>query len=155
MARGDLTVVMDSKSMIKLQLQLSRLTELEKQETVAKGVRQATAIIKKQGQENLSQTYIKIKQDGSGFSKHTFINRADKKKLKGYSGFIRRKGYHGQLAHLLDRGTVDRYTKKGAYRGKMRYTGFWTKAVETKGDEAMKVMAESIQKTIKMILNRN
>ena len=55
MARGDLTVVMDSKSMIKLQLQLSRLTELEKQETVAKGVRQATAIIKKQGQENLSQ----------------------------------------------------------------------------------------------------
>ena len=37
----------------------------------------------------------------------------------------------------------------------MRYTGFWTKAVETKGDEAMKVMAESIQKTIKMILNRN
>ena len=154
MARGDLTVTMDTRSMLRLEAQLARLTELEKQETVAKGVRQATAIIKKQGQENLSQTYVKIKEDGSGFNKHTFVNRADKKKLKGYSGFIRRKGYHGQLAHLIDRGTADRYTKKRAYRGRMRYTGFWTKAVESKGNEALMTMAESIQKTIKRLLNR-
>lgn len=151
MASGDLTVVMDSKSMIKLQLQLSRLTELEKQETVARGVREATAIIKKEGKKNLSNTYI---QEKSGKFKKSFSNRVDKKKLKGYSGFIRRKGYHGQLAHLLDRGTADRYTKKGAYRGKMRYTGFWTKAVESKGNEALMTMAESIQKTIKRLLNR-
>lgn len=151
MARGDLTVVMDSKSMIKLQLQLSRLTELEKQETVARGMREATAIIKKEGKRNLSNTYI---QEKSGKFKKSFSNRVDKKKLKGYSGFIRRKGYHGQLAHLLDRGTADRYTKKGAYRGKMRYTGFWTKAVESKGNEALRTMAESIQKTINRLLNR-
>lgn len=154
MARGDLTVTMDTRSMLRLEAQLARLTEFEKQETVARGVREATAIIKKQGQENLSQTYVKIKEDGSGFNKHTFVNRADKKKLKGYSGFIRRKGYHGQLAHLIDRGTADRYTKKRAYRGKMRYTGFWTKAVESKGNEALMTMAESIQKTIKRLLNR-
>lgn len=151
MARGDLTVVMDSKSMIKLQLQLSRLTEFEKQETVARGVREATAIIKKEGKKNLSNTYI---QEKSGKFKKSFSNRVDKKKLKGYSGFIRRKGYHGQLAHLLDRGTADRYTKKRAYRGRMRYTGFWTKAVESKGNEALMTMAESIQKTIKRLLNR-
>lgn len=154
MARGDLTVTMDTRSMLRLEAQLLRLTEFEKQETVARGVREATAIIKKQGQENLSQTYIKIKEDGSGFNKHTFVNRVDKKKLKGYSGFIRRKGYHGQLAHLIDRGTADRYTKKRAYRGRMRYTGFWTKAVESKGNEALMTMAESIQKTIKRLLNR-
>ena len=154
MARGDLTVTMDTRSMLRLEAQLARLTEFEKQETVARGVREATAIIKKQGQENLSQTYVKIKEDGSGFNKHTFVNRADKKKLKGYSGFIRRKGYHGQLAHLIDRGTADRYTKKRAYRGRMRYTGFWTKAVESKGNEALMTMAESIQKTIKRLLNR-
>lgn len=151
MARGDLTVTMDTRSMLRLEAQLARLTEFEKQETVARGVREATAIIKKEGKKNLSNTYIKEK---SGKFKKSFSNRVDKKKLKGYSGFIRRKGYHGQLAHLLDRGTADRYTKKGAYRGKMRYTGFWTKAVESKGNEALMTMAESIQKTIKRLLNR-
>lgn len=151
MARGDLTVTMDTRSMLRLEAQLARLTEFEKQETVARGMREATAIIKKEGKRNLSNTYI---QEKSGKFKKSFSNRVDKKKLKGYSGFIRRKGYHGQLAHLLDRGTADRYTKKGAYRGKMRYTGFWTKAVESKGNEALRTMAESIQKTINRLLNR-
>jgi len=38
------------------------------------------------------------------------------------------RGYH---AHLLDQGTDTRYTKKGAFRGRIKGSGFFTKAVES------------------------
>lgn len=153
MARGDLTVTMDTRSMLRLEAQLARLTEFEKQEVVARGVREATAIIKKEGQKNLTN-------EKTGLLKKSFTTRVDKKKLKGYAGFIRRKGYHGAIAHLIDRGHKIYFKdplgkrRKKPIKNRTDGTFFWTKAVESKGNEAMRIMAESIQKTIKRLLNR-
>lgn len=150
---ANFSVTMDTRSMLILEAQLARLAEFEKQEVVARGVRKATAIVKEEGQKNLTN-------EKTGILKKSFTTSVDKKKLKGYAGFIRRKGYHGAIAHLIDRGHKICFKdplgkrRKKPIKNRTEGTFFWTNAVESKRNEAMRTMAEFIQNTIKRLLNR-
>lgn len=57
----------------------------------------------------------------------------------------------GSTAHWIDRGTNDRYTRKGAYRGRIRPTYFWTTVRENDTATAMDMIADSIADAIAKI----
>lgn len=69
--------------------------------------------------------------------------------LAVYAGFERSYKFEalkgvGNHAHLVDRGTKDRYTKKGYFRGKMPASYFWTDTRNEGGGEAMRSIEKGI-----------
>ena len=87
-----------------------------------------------------------------GNLKNSFKRVYKKSQGKVYAGFSRPSG---AAAHLVDRGTVKRWTKKGYYRGYIsktkgmnRGSSFWTDAVEDKGPEGLEKLYNSIRETI-------
>lgn len=102
----------------------------------------------------------------TGNLKRSFAIKIVKKKGYGLSGFRRsapKKGIKGgNHAHLVDRGTAERYTiKTHSYRGSVSrgrpYTGslFWTDAVESQGPQAVNRLVEAVYKSLQEITERN
>lgn len=58
----------------------------------------------------------------------------------------------GHHAHLVDRGTKDRYTKKGAYRGRATGSYFWTNTRNANQPEvAEKILNEYKNEIVKVL----
>lgn len=158
MAKGDFTFEMDEKTYVKVMGVLNMLSEVDRNAEISSALKSGLKIIKNQGKANLTTR----NKEKTGNLKKAF-SVSVRKKVVGYTGFKRsnkRKGIKGgNHAHLVDRGTKDRYTKKGYYRGsvsrKMPNTGslFWTDAAATKGREAMLKLLSSLNKTVKKIIN--
>ena len=83
-----------------------------------------------------------------------------KKKNRGVlAGFKGGKG-GGNHSWLIDKGTKDRYTKKGYFRGRVhRKTGignkFWTDTRNSESNNAMRIVLVKLQVTVNNIRNRN
>lgn len=83
-----------------------------------------------------------------------------KKKNRGVlAGFKGGKG-GGNHSWLIDKGTKDRYTRKGYFRGRVhRKTGignkFWTDTRKSESNNAMRIVLVKLQETINNIRNRN
>lgn len=83
-----------------------------------------------------------------------------KKKNRGVlAGFKGGKG-GGNHSWLIDKGTKDRYTKKGYFRGRVhRKTGignkFWTDTRKSESNNAMRIVLVKLQETVNNIRNRN
>lgn len=83
-----------------------------------------------------------------------------KKKNRGVlAGFKGGKG-GGNHSWLIDKGTKDRYTKKGYFRGRVhRKTGignkFWTDTRNSESNNAMRIVLVKLQETVNNIRNRN
>lgn len=93
---------------------------------------------------------------GGGLAK-SFSTFYKKKRTSAYAGFKRSTG--GGIAHMVDRGTAERYTSRMFYRGSVSKgspnTGsrFWTNAVQKNGDRAINELMDSVNKSINTILN--
>ena len=157
MAQGEFTITLDEADYRHVMTQLEKLSELEKQAVVQRGLQEGVNIIVKEGRKNLKN---RLSTDPVNVAKRkgnlikSIGTKTVKKKMKGYGGF-RRPG--GNAAHLVDRGTEKRWTKKGAYRGSVSKgspnTGnrFWTDAFQAKKDEAAMELMESIRISIQKL----
>ena len=154
---GEMTITLDEGDYARIQEKLSKLSQLEKDAAVQKGLREGVNVIVKKGRTNLknrlSNNPVNARKRTGKLIRSMGISTI-KKKMKGYGGFRRPEG---AVAHLVDRGTQKRWTKKGAYRGsvskKAPYTGnrFWTDAFNEKKNEAMHELMEIIEKSIKKL----
>ena len=90
----------------------------------------------------------------------SFKTSSSKKKVVAYAGFSRSGIHKGNHAHLVDRGTVKRWTKKGYYRGSVsknqpqKGTNFWTDSVMAQGPKAMENLKDTIYNELAKITNR-
>lgn len=125
---------------------MNKLSQIEKDGIIAKGIREGLNEILKQGKNNLAS------RNGvhTGNLKKSFKITLNRKDAKGYSGFKRPEG---SIAHIVDRGTVVRTTKLGYNRGKIIGSKFWTDAVEDKSGTALQELKESIEQSISRIVN--
>lgn len=146
---SDFTATVDQRDYIKIMNALSKMSKLERDAAIQKGIQEGLEVIVKQGKANLAASGTKVR---TGNLKGSFKKITKKSQLKGYAGFSRPKG---SAAHLIDRGTKVRQTKNGANRGKVTGNYFWTKAVQESKDKAQQELMDSIKKTIENIINRN
>ncbi len=154
---GELTITLNEADYAYVQSQLTKLTKLEQNAVVQKGLQEGLNIIAKEGRKTLKNTlskdpwnthmreYMARKRGGSLLN--SIGTKTIKKKLKGYSGFKK----YGKHAHLVDSGTVNRWTTKGAFRGKVAGSRFWRTAFANKKEKAVQELMESIRKSIQKI----
>ena len=146
---SDFTARVDPKDYIKIMNALSSMSKMEREAIIQKAIQEGLDIVVKQGKANLAASGTKVR---TGNLKGSFKKITKKTQLKGYAGFSRPKG---SAAHLIDRGTKERQTKKGANRGKVTGNYFWTRAVESTKDRAMQELMDSVRKTLDNIIKRN
>lgn len=155
MAKGDLTIVLDERQYRDLMSRLEGLANVDKRKAIAGALKNGMQVIMNKGKANLRMTDLHTGKRGN--LKSSFAIKLDRKKSISYAGFKRPKG---AAAHLVDRGTTRRYTKKGAYRGTVQkkgaYTGslFWTNAVASEGYKAAVTLVDTIYDEVQKIMSR-
>lgn len=108
-------------------------------------------VIVSQGKSNLAAKHNVV----SGNLSSSWTIRTYVKKVMARGGF-NKKGHH---AHLIDRGTKDRYTKRGYYRGSISKGNpnqgslFYTSAVQMRKDEALRELERAVYEEINKIVN--
>lgn len=152
-----LSIYFDQKSLATVYAQLSQLSEIERDAVVQKGLSDGAGIIRRETNKNMHKLVKKRK--GNLYSSLTKkkVGKLKKGDVRYQIGFKRPQG---AAAHLIDKGTKERYTsgKNGKpimKRGKVTPRLFHTMSVERKGDEALNRVAESIKISIDRIMNRN
>lgn len=153
MAKGALTLTLNEAEYKILKQKLKALSEIDRTAAVQKGLREGIKPILVQGKSNLaSKNRVR-----TGKLAHSFGTALKKKYSAIKAGFKRPAG---AASHLVDRGTVKRWTKKGAYRGSVSKGNpqhgslFWTSAVESRGQEALNILADAINREIIRLVNR-
>lgn len=154
---GSFTFRLDPVSYSDVQNKLRQLTLIEQEAALKKGLSEAAGILESAGRRNLKKSSrihsprLKGKKKQGKPLINSFSRKVNVKQSAGYAGFKRP---DGAAAHLLDRGTKDRYTKKGFYRGRITKDLFYTDAVQANGDKALQTLCDSIELSINRILNR-
>ena len=167
MAEGGLTITIDQHDWQKMQTALDALENIEQQAAIQRGLQEGLRIISNQGKTNLKNRLSteawnitmrnRMASKRGGGLQNAFSTQIKKKKGKGYAGFTN-KGHH---AHLVDRGTAKRWTKKGAYRGSVSKGNanqgnmFWTDAFRTEKDKAGQALMDTVYTCINQIIERN
>ena len=136
----------------KLLQQLALLRTVVNSKEIIKAERKAAIMLKNKGYEKLIATLIGGKSEHLAHS-FTYKLRNGSKSLSGIRVGFSRPG--GNVAHLVDRGTVERYTKSGAYRGKIKGSHFWTDTRDQYGPQAMEMMMNAIEDAINKINSRS
>lgn len=152
MPRGELSLYFDPKSLAAVYAKLNQLSEIERDAVINKGLSDGAGIIRRETNKNM---HNKVKRrKGNLYSSLSKLKRRNAKKW-GPAYYVGFKRPQGAAAHLIDKGTNERWTKKGYYRGKVTPRLFHTQSVERKGEEALRRVEESIRISIDRIMNRN
>lgn len=154
---GELTLTLSGEDYNDLQKKLSKLSALEQDAVVKKGLQEGVKVIAVEGRLMLKKTMStepsrvfmrkRMAEKRGGSLEKSIGTRVVNKKGKAYAGF----GKHGRHAHLVDTGTVQRFTKKGYNRGKVVGSRFWRTSFEAKRKLAMQELMDSIITSIKKI----
>lgn len=150
---GNFSLELKQEDMAKLKSIIKHFGEIDGNKAVMASLSKGMGIIVKKGKSNLHN----VKK---GNLKKSLRRKQVKKWSSVYGGFRRGKG-GGNHAHLIDRGTDKRYTKKNKYRGsvfkKGTYTGnrFWTKAVMSEAPKAMEKTMSVIGNELGKIIAKN
>jgi len=122
---------MEIKGIDKIYGFVDDLRKIDQDKAIKAGLRRGANVFKRIGRSNLA----KRNNEHTGNLMGSFIAKVSRKGLTGYSGFNRSGKVaemtgisQGNHAHLVDRGTKPRYTKKGYYRGIMPASYFHTDA---------------------------
>ena len=137
---------------------LEELADVDKKPVLRKAYKSGGQILITAGKTS----FLSKNKKKTGNLYKSFTSKMKKKNGGILIGFRRGKGL-GNHAHLIDRGTVDRYTKRGYYRGKIEDTTggktgktfFWTEVVQAKGEEAMERIMDAVFDAVEEIKNRN
>jgi hypothetical protein len=128
---------------------IENLNSFQKDKAVQTGLKFAGALFIRKGRANLKER-MKNRSGVTGNLLRSFRNKLKRQKLGVLAGF-NSKGSH---AHLVDRGTQERTTKKGYNRGKVEGNRFWTDSIESNKNEAIENIFTGIERAITRILNR-
>lgn len=150
---GNFSLELDERDMAKLKAIVRQFGEVDGNKAVMASLSKGMEVIVRKGKSNLQNKK-------TGNLKKSLRRKQVKKWSSVYGGFRRGKG-GGNHAHLIDRGTDKRYTKKNKYRGsvfkKGTYTGnrFWTKAVMSEAPKAMEKTMSVIGNELGKIIAKN
>lgn len=152
-----LSIYFDPKSLATVYAQLNQLSEIQRDAVVQKGLSDGAGIIRRETNKNMHRL-VKKRQGYlySSLSKKK-VGKASKGDVRYQIGFRRTAG---AAAHLIDKGTNERWTKgkngkEKMKRGRVTPRLFHTMSVESKGEAALNRVAESIKISIDRIMNRN
>lgn len=128
---------------------LTRLQDLIDSKEVMTAERKAAKLLMDRGYERLLATLI----GNSDYliNSFTFAYRYKRRSMAGIRVGFKRPG--GNVAHLVDLGTEERYTKTGAYRGKIKGSHFWTDTKEQYVPKARDLILDAVENAIKKINN--
>ena len=160
MANGNLTLVLDEADYRNMVGWLNNLSDVDQTSVVNAALRGGMKTIIDEGRINLNaRNNVK-----TGNLKKSFSISVHKKKqnkaIRGFAlgGFKLPQGAH---AHLVDKGTAKRWTEKGYYRGSVskdapnKGSGFFSEAVESKGEEALDKLINTVYEEILRITDRH
>lgn len=168
MASRGFTFTFDRRDIAALENIVSDLEDVDKRKAIMNSLSRGMALITRQGKANLDTS----NHQKTGNLKRSIRRKQVKKWVSVYGGFRKGKG-GGNHAHLVDRGTDERFTKNsytdklgrtypsGMKRGSVSKgrpnTGsmFWTRAVESKGPQAMEKTMDVIYKEMEKIIRKN
>ena len=156
MAEGNFKFEFDEEDIKYLQGILAGFGEIDGSKAIMASLSKGIAKIIRKGKSNLAASNgVK-----TGNLKSSFRKKQVRKWVSAYGGFRRGKG-GGNHAHLIDRGTDERWQKKtGRYTGSISRknpnhgTKFWTRAVEGTGPGAMEHTMNVIEKELVKIINK-
>lgn len=131
-----------------LMIQLRILQNLVDRREIVDAERKAAKMLMERGKDKLISTLI----GNSDYLVDSFTYKLRKGKFAGVLVGFKRPG--GNVAHLVDMGTKDRYTKNGAYRGKIVGSRFWSDTKEQYAPQAMNDMMEAVDRAIRKINGR-
>ena len=154
---GNFTITLNERDYQALQKKFTQAAKIDKHHTIKSALDEGISYIKDAGKSNLAARNKVV----SGNLKRSLSKRV--KKSAAYAGFKRstknNKIGGGNHAHLIDRGTDKRYTRKGAYRGSISKgnpnvgSSFWTDAVITEGPRAENTLMNGVYETISKIMD--
>lgn len=143
-----MSITFDPVTLKRVMHQLSALEDVDKAKAIqiglTKGVDYINKFVKK-----ATKTQFKVRKGNLSTS---VMRKYLKKRVAAYGAFSRPKG---AVAHLLEYGTKDRYTRKGAYRGRVKPSYFKSSIINEKGKAAMDIAADAISVEIYRIISRN
>ena len=118
---------------------VDELKGVDRNRAIRSGMIQGAKVFTRLGRKNLRAR----NDEHTGNLLQSMRWKSARNSLAVYAGFERSYKFEalkgvGNHAHLVDRGTKDRYTKKGYYRGKMPASYFWTDTRNEGGGEAMR-----------------
>ena len=131
-----------------LMVKLKILQNLVDRKEIVDSERKAAKMMMERGRSKLIATLI----GNSDNLVDSFTYKLRKGKFAGILVGFKRPG--GNVAHLVDMGTVERHTKTGAYRGKIKGSHFWTDTKNQYAPVAMADMMNAIDSAIRKINNR-
>lgn len=154
MAKGDLTLELDKVSYQKFMNIISSMEKVEQTQVVRSALQTAIQTIINTGKQNLN-TRNGVK---TGNLKKSFTRKVVAKKAVAYGGFRRsapgKRVKGANHSYLVDRGTTNRWTNKGAFRGSVSKgrpnsgSMFWTDAVQSQGPVAMNRLMDAIYRAL-------
>lgn len=151
---ADFTLQFDNSDWSKMEKIFAQLKAFDTNHTVRKGFQTAGNNIEAVGKRKVRQAILRTTggkmnriSDASVVAMTLYSRYSSKKngmwERIGFS--TKMSGGIGKLAHIFDRGTKERYTKKGYYRGHIFKTQApsrgalgWTQTVETEGPKEMR-----------------
>lgn len=156
MSSSNFSFTFSEREFQELQRILGDISEVDKSQAIIRTLRKSVQNIVLGGKKNLA---ARNKKKTGNLSK-SFKTTSSKKKVVAYAGFARSGQNKGNHAHLVDRGTVKRWTKKGYYRGSVsksspkKGTKFWTDSVANQGPKAMENLKDTILNELVKITSR-
>lgn len=141
---------------------LSRLNDDEARKSIKSGIRKSALIIRKAAQDNLVTAVTKAEFSGTK-GNTTFkplkneINLAVYRNASGARIDLldkRKKDSRAYMLKWFEAGTKERATKKGANRGSINASSFFSNAVQAKKGEAESSLQENIINSIMKIANK-
>lgn len=156
MAKGDMSFTFSERELEELKRMLGEISEVDKRQAIINTLRKSTKNMVAGGRRNLSSRNKKK----TGHLSKSFKTSSSKKKVVAYAGFSRSGANKGNHAHLVDRGTTKRWTKKGKYTGSVskgqpnKGSMFWTDSVRAQGPRAMENLKNTIYNELVKITSR-
>lgn len=153
---GEFSFTFDKRRLEELQMMLGEISDVDKRQAITASLRRTTRNMVQGGKRNLASRNKKK----TGHLSKSFKTTSSKKKVVAYAGFSRSGENKGNHAHLIDRGTVKRWTKKGYYRGSVSKssprtgTKFWTDSVNAQGQKGLQNLSDTIYKELVKITRR-
>ncbi|MDD3038260.1 hypothetical protein [Bacteroides sp.] len=152
-------VEVDAKKVNEL---LDRLNDDEARKTIKSALRKSILIIRKQAQDNLvsAVTDAEFASTKNGVSYKALKNEINLAVYRNASGARvdmidrRKKGSRAYMLKWFESGTKERATKKGANRGNIKVSHFFSNAVKTKQKEAENSLEKNIIDSIMKAANR-
>ena len=169
MANGFFTLNFSSADARRIRRALEALPKVERTAAVRSAFVKSMTPMRKEAMKNIGSRNT----EGTGILKKSIQKKAYPSKLYSISGGKRGAGFHGNVLHLVDKGTKARYQKKTGrytgimYKGKGGYTwagkvykphgkpGAWTDAWMSTRDKVAQILLDGLRAAIKKIIGQN